>query len=198
MVDASGVVVQGNDSRLSDARAPTAHKNSHKSGGADAFVKSDILVATSRYVESISDPTSDIGRIWLNGVDLKFWDNDGTPVKQTVEVVSRKGVASGYCDLDGSVFVPLTRLSGIVDANIGSHTSSKITITDKTHLNSAILYNDIDNNFGDHYFDLSRISIPSNPSANHGRFYVKQVDSNNDGVFVLIKKAGGFVEVQVV
>lgn len=34
---ASGVVVQGNDARLSNARAPTAHQSSHQSGGGDAL-----------------------------------------------------------------------------------------------------------------------------------------------------------------
>jgi hypothetical protein len=47
------------------------------------------------------------------------------------------------------------------------------------------------------YQDLDKISIPSNPSANHGRVYVKQIDANNDGIFIQIKKAGSFVEVQI-
>lgn len=40
-------------------------------------------------------------------------------------------------------------ISGIVDANIGSHTSSKITITTKGQLNSNIVYTDQANTFGD-------------------------------------------------
>lgn len=63
---------------------------------------------------------------------------------------------------------------------------------------TSLLFGDgVDNNFGAHFFDMSSISAPSNPSANHGRFYVKQIDANNDGVFCLIKKAGSFVEVQI-
>lgn len=38
----------GNDSRLSDARTPTAHKASHLSGGSDAFASGDLLDATAR------------------------------------------------------------------------------------------------------------------------------------------------------
>jgi hypothetical protein len=49
----------------------------------------------------------------------------------------------------------------------------------------------------DSFVDLDRITIPSNPSANKGRVYVKQLDSNNDGVFIKIKKGGSFVEVQI-
>ena len=140
----SGVVVQGNDARLSDSRTPTVHKSSHTSGG-DAFVKSDILIASSRYLETVSDPTSDVGRIWINSGLLKYWDNQGSPIKQTVEVQSNKGVVAGYCDLDGSALVPLSRLSGIVDANIASHTSTKISITAKAQLNSSIAYKDESN-----------------------------------------------------
>ena len=40
----ANTVCQGNDSRLSDARTPTAHATSHKSGGADA-IKLDELAA---------------------------------------------------------------------------------------------------------------------------------------------------------
>jgi hypothetical protein len=40
-------------------------------------------------------------------------------------------------------------ISGIVDANIGSHTSTKITITAKGQLNSSIVYTDQANTFGD-------------------------------------------------
>ena len=36
----------------------------------------------------------------------------------------------------------------ILDAQVGAHTSTKITITDKTHLNSSIAYKDAANTFG--------------------------------------------------
>jgi hypothetical protein len=57
-------------------------------------------------------------------------------------------------------------ISGIVDANIGTHTSTKISITAKGQLNSAIVYNDAANVFGD--FDQSfrstrlRLANPAN------------------------------------
>ncbi len=50
----------------------------------------------------------------------------------------------------------------------------------------------------DNFADYKQISAPANPSANYGRMYLKQIDSNNDGLFMLIKKANGFVEVQII
>lgn len=47
------------------------------------------------------------------------------------------------------------------------------------------------------YIDFTRTTTPANPAANMGRAYVKQVDTNNDGLFVLLKKAGAYVEVQI-
>lgn len=40
-------------------------------------------------------------------------------------------------------------------------------------------------------------SAPSDPSANKGLVYVKQLDGNNDGIFIKIKKAGSYNEVQI-
>ena len=87
--NAANVVVQGNDARLADARAPTLHKVTHISGGADTFTKNDILVAETQYLNAqTSDPTSDSRRAFISGVagagPLKFWDNQTTPVKHSI------------------------------------------------------------------------------------------------------------------
>jgi len=41
------------------------------------------------------------------------------------------------------------------------------------------------------------MTAPVNPAANDGRFYTKQIDTNNDGFFVKIKKNGSFQEIQI-
>jgi hypothetical protein len=63
-------------------------------------------------------------------------------------------------------------ISGITDANIASHTSTKIAITAKAQLNSALVYNDQNNSFGAFYEDLSQISTPANPAAGTRRIFV--------------------------
>lgn len=60
------------------------HKAAHVSGGGDAFVKGDVLIAAPRYLEAVSDPASDSQRAWMNVGRVKFWSNEGTPVKHSV------------------------------------------------------------------------------------------------------------------
>lgn len=75
---ASGVVVQGNDSRMSNARTPTAHATSHKLGGSDVILLHEFGLPTGtvafndqqassfRLENRTSDPVSPTeGQIWL-------------------------------------------------------------------------------------------------------------------------------------
>lgn len=57
------------DSRLSNARTPTAHKSSHSSGGTDALTPSDIGAATSNHTHTSGGGSSEqlIGVISQNG-----------------------------------------------------------------------------------------------------------------------------------
>lgn len=80
--------------------------------------------------------------------------------------------------------------------NVDINASAAIA-TDKLADSSNFILSTLDNNFGAHYFDMTRIATPSNPSVNDGRFYTKQIDSNNDGAFLIIKKNGSFQEVQI-
>ena len=47
------------------------------------------------------------------------------------------------------------------------------------------------------HLDFTRVAAPANPGADVGRLYHKQIDANNDGMFVKLKKAGAIVEVRV-
>jgi hypothetical protein len=47
------------------------------------------------------------------------------------------------------------------------------------------------------YLDLTKISAPADPGAELGRLYFKQIDANNNGLFVKLKQAGSIVEVQI-
>ena len=46
--------------------------------------------------------------------------------------------------------------------------------------------------------DLDRVgAAPADPAANKCLIYIKSVDANNDGIFAKVKKATGYVEVQL-
>lgn len=51
--------------------------------------------------------------------------------------------------------------------------------------------------FDTYYYDMENQSKPADPATNNGRYYQKAVDGNNDALFVIQKKGGAFVEVQV-
>lgn len=78
----------------------------------------------------------DTGNVFRYNLGGTSWDLLIGATK--TETLSGKTIAAGS-----------NTISGIVDANIGSHTSTKITITTKGQLNSAIVYNDASNTFGD-------------------------------------------------
>ncbi|NBQ67352.1 MAG: hypothetical protein EBU46_00360 [Nitrosomonadaceae bacterium] len=75
--NASGVVVQGNDSRLSNSRTPTSHATSHKSGGSDS-IKLDELAAPTD-VTTLNATTSAHGLLpKLAGGTSTFLRADGS------------------------------------------------------------------------------------------------------------------------
>lgn len=71
----------------------------------------------------------------------------------------------------------------IGDQNIGPHTTTKITITDKSLLNSALIYNDQDNNLGAHFQDIQQISEPLPPASGVRRLFSDA--SNNSNLSVM-------------
>ena len=48
----------GNDARLSNSRVPLAHEATHKFGGTDAFLSSDLLDAIVKRLQESSGPTN--------------------------------------------------------------------------------------------------------------------------------------------
>lgn len=72
----AGQVVKGNDTRLTDARTPSAHSATHKSGGADS-IKLDELAAPTD-VTTLNVSTAAHGLVpKLNSVSTNFLDGTG-------------------------------------------------------------------------------------------------------------------------
>jgi len=80
-------------------------KASYMPNGCAAFLKSDVLNVSSRYIEAKTDPVADKRRFWIDSADnktLKYWDNQLTPTKQIIEVLSNKNNPNGYAGIDAS------------------------------------------------------------------------------------------------
>lgn len=74
---------QGNDSRLSDSRTPTAHKTSHASGGSDALTPSDIGAPASS-ITGISGATAVTNIVFISQAN---YDAIGSKSSTTMYVI---------------------------------------------------------------------------------------------------------------
>lgn len=81
---------------------------------------------------------------------------------------------------------PTSGVHGVTGNVVG--TSDTQTLTNKNLTNPTL---------GASYLDIDIMSPPSDPSTGSGRIYLKTIDANNDGLFMKVKKAGSFVEVQI-
>jgi hypothetical protein len=178
------------------------HKTQHVLGGGDVFIKTDVLPAVARYVEELgSDATTDSGRMFIVGTDLKYWDDATTPIKHIIERQTNKNAVNGYAGLDGTSKISSGQIPTLGDSNIATHTTTKITtnnkallhaqiaykddvnwltsamvstarLADKTKLHTAHVYNDQNNDFGAFYHDIGQIAVPANPASGKRRVFV--------------------------
>lgn len=105
--------------------APSAHKANHLAAASDTFAKGDVLAAAARYLETIADPSSDSGRIWINSNSqaIEYWDTTtGTPVQRTVaNLVSAQTFTTKTIETDNNTIKhSTTNNSGDLMVNTGS------------------------------------------------------------------------------
>lgn len=107
--------------------------------------------------------------------------NDTLVTEAFAQTLTNKTIAAGS-----------NTISGISDAHIATHTTTKITTASKALLNSAIVYNDQNNDLGAFYVDLAQIAVPANPVAGDRRLFV----NNADGRLSVRTPAGGTVALE--
>ena len=97
------------------------------------------------------------------------------------------GANGGGITLKGATNKTITWTSATGDFDVSENVD--IATGKKFKINGADVFSPI---------DLDRVSAaPADPAANKCLIYIKSVDSNNDGIFAKVKKATGYVEVQL-
>ena len=92
--------------------------------------------------------------------------------------------------------IPYSKLSlnnSIVNADVNS---SAAIVTTKLADSANFLLKTLDNSFGAHYYDITKMTVPGNPSTNDIRIYVDTADThlkirNNAGTVVDLHSVGG-------
>lgn len=112
---AASVAVQGNDSRMSNARTPTAHAASHQTGGSDALgstIDSNAKVAVNKNSGATVGTRRRLNLIEGSGVTLTIADDAGN---EEVDVtINSTGGAQAPVTLTDAATIA-------VDASLGSH-----------------------------------------------------------------------------
>jgi hypothetical protein len=177
----------------------------------DSIVNADVNSSAGIVASKLSGVTTPTSTDTLTNKSI---DQDGTgnsitnianaSIKASAGIVYSKLNLTGTilnADLSGSIALSKLVTDPLARANhTGSQASS--TISDLASVVKAYRLDEFANptsalDLADNYLDITRITIPADPSANVGRVYIKQIDSNNDGIFLKVKKSGSFVEVQI-
>ena len=131
----ANTAAEGNDARLSDARTPTAHAASHKSGGADA-IKLDELAAPTN-VTTLDATIAQHGLLpKLPNVATQFLNGVGAwAVPPTIgDVVGPAGAVSGNVALFDTATGKLLKDGGAPEWDVAIRKSANQDVTNSTVL----------------------------------------------------------------
>lgn len=125
----SSTVAIGNDSRLSDARTPTAHHTTHSTGGTDAIAPGDIGALAVSTVTTKGDllaatASATIARVGVgsNGQGL-LADSTQTPGIKWGTVVTSVAAADGTISVAGTGAAPTFAVGAIAESQVTNLTT---------------------------------------------------------------------------
>jgi len=132
------------------------------------------------------------GNLTVNGATTTINSTTLTVDDKNIELASTASPTDALADGGGITIKGTTDKTIIFTNATGDFDISEnvdVASGKKFKINGADIFSPI---------DLDRVaSAPADPSANKCLIYIKSVDSNNDGIFAKVKKATGYVEVQL-
>ena len=113
-------------------------------------------------------------------IDTDTLDTDLTAVSASDNSLASAKAIKTYVDSKATI-------SGMEDTTVAS-------IADNNHLQ----YDSVSSTWiNKTYVDFAKISAPSDPGAEEGRLYMKEINSNNNALAIKLQKAGSVVEVEL-
>ena len=108
------------------------------------------------------------------------FDTDLTAVSGSDDTIASAKAIKTYIDTKSTISgMEDTTVASIADNNHLQYDSGSSTWINKT------------------YVDFAKISAPSDPPAEEGRLYMKEINANNNALAIKIQKAGSVVEVEL-
>jgi len=119
-------------------------------------------------------------QIVTSDIATATFDTDLTSVSSSDDTIASAKAIKTYIDASNTV-------AGMTDTTVTS-------IAD----NNNLQYDSVSSTWVNrNYVDFAKIAAPSNPGAEEGRLYMKEINSNNNALAVKLQKAGSVVEVEL-
>lgn len=111
-------------------------------------------------------------------------DTDLSAVSSSDDTLPSAKAAKTYIDTEVAKYDSFSELNDTTVTSVQDNNHVQYDGTSSRWINKA-------------YIDFAKISAPSDPSAEEGRLYVKEINTNNNALAVKIQKAGNVVEVEL-